>query len=489
MTNNVSEDSDKVEYRYPVRLGVRQNDSLKHTDKDFAVTESETMKHSHSRQDSEQTCSSSRAHGGHSRQESELTLIEHSGQDRLSQLDFDDESDLEVDMGIGADEETYILDTKLTHFLSLKVFSKVRSKVKSVIEILGSRPGIILIVIAQVFGSLMTALTRKLETSTNPPFHPLQILFVRMIVTWTCSIAYMHYTKVPDYLLGPKGYRFWLILRGIAGFFGVFGMYYSLMYLNLSDATVLTFLNPTMVGFLAWLMLGEVFTIVEILGGLVSLIGVIIIARPTFLLGMSSPEQDKEGQVTAAHRVSAVLVSMMGVIASGIALVAIRKVGLKAHPLVSVSIFAFCCCIVSFIGILVVPGNGFILPETWEQVGLLTALGCCGFTSQFMSTAAIQREKAALVAGMNYTSIIWALLWERIFFHNVPDVWSWIGGSIILSSAFYVAIKKIYRVDKAEEPEYQTLEATDSENELDDLRDTIQDIRNEGGPIFKALDV
>ncbi|KAG8895909.1 hypothetical protein FRB99_000283 [Tulasnella sp. 403] len=37
----------------------------------------------------------------------------------------------------------------------------------------------------------------------------------------------LHYDKVPDPFLGPKGVRRWLVLRGVAGFFGLFGAYYS----------------------------------------------------------------------------------------------------------------------------------------------------------------------------------------------------------------------------------------------------------------------
>jgi drug/metabolite transporter (DMT)-like permease len=220
-----------------------------------------------------------------------------------------------------------------------------------------------------------------------------------------------------------------------------------------------------------------VFTKIEIFGGLVSLLGVIIIARPTFLLGMSSDVDEKTG-VTAAHRLSAVLVSMMGVFSSGIVFVAIRKVGHHAHPLVSVSIFAFYCVVVSSIGLIVVPNVGFVVPTTFEQWGLLISLGISGFVTQFLMTAAVQREKAAVVAGFGYLGILWALLWERVFFNNVPDAWSWIGGSIILSSAGYVAIKKIYRTDQAEgqfdQPEqYQSLADIDQfsldENDLDEL--------------------
>jgi len=53
----------------------------------------------------------------------------------------------------------------------------------------------------------------------------LQIIFVRMLVTAILGSAYMWYKRVPDFPFGPSGIRGLLILRGLAGFTGLFGLY------------------------------------------------------------------------------------------------------------------------------------------------------------------------------------------------------------------------------------------------------------------------
>ncbi len=86
-------------------------------------------------------------------------------------------------------------------------------------------------------------------------------------------------------------------------FIGLFGIYFSLQYLSLSDATVLTFLAPICTVFTGAILLGETFSHRQILAGskqhifsllpwylnihclVISLVGVILIARPTFLFG------------------------------------------------------------------------------------------------------------------------------------------------------------------------------------------------------------
>lgn len=50
-------------------------------------------------------------------------------------------------------------------------------------------------------------------------------------------------------------------------FFGLFGIYYSLVYLSLSDATVLTFLAPLCTTIAGSVFLGEKFSYREILAG------------------------------------------------------------------------------------------------------------------------------------------------------------------------------------------------------------------------------
>ncbi|KAK0502124.1 hypothetical protein EDD18DRAFT_1327939 [Armillaria luteobubalina] len=52
--------------------------------------------------------------------------------------------------------------------------------------------------------------------------------------------------RLQDPIFGPKGVRGLLVWQGAFGFFRMLGIYYSLMYLALSEVTVLIFLAPFM---------------------------------------------------------------------------------------------------------------------------------------------------------------------------------------------------------------------------------------------------
>ena len=267
--------------------------------------------------------------------------------------------------------------------------------------------GLFLIAGAQLFFSIMN-LCAKLLTLGDPPIHPLEIIWMRMFITWLGAISYLYYNKVPDYLLGPKEVRLLLVLRGVVGFFGLFGIYYSLQYLDLSDATVLTFLAPILTGYFGRIFLKEPFLRTELFAGLVSLLGVILIARPQSLFGTS----EIPGQATGLQRLAAVGVALLGVVGAAAAYISIRAIGHRAHPLISVSLFALYATLVSSIG-LVVLHIPFVFPKTFFGWAEWIVIGVSGFVAQFLLTSGLQRERAGRGVTMIYLQMVFAFAFER----------------------------------------------------------------------------
>ena len=141
-----------------------------------------------------------------------------------------------------------------------------------------------------------------------------------------------------DPILGPSGVRLLLLFRGFSGcvylhtpssspdvsiirFIGLVGIYFSLQYLSLSDATVLTFLTPICTVFTGAVFLGETLSYRQVLAGskqhnffipsdlstcvclVISLVGVILIARPAFLFGpdIDLPHPSNGNTIVAAN--------------------------------------------------------------------------------------------------------------------------------------------------------------------------------------------
>ncbi|KAK9460154.1 uncharacterized protein V1516DRAFT_679077 [Lipomyces oligophaga] len=299
--------------------------------------------------------------------------------------------------------------------------------------------GLLLVASGQLFSSTMNLLARILEVNSKPPFHALQIVFVRMSITTICCTLYMIYRKVPDAPFGPRTIRSLLVARGMVGFFGLFGMYYSLTYLSLSDATVISFLSPTVAGFACSIFLGEQFGRRDFLAGLVSFFGVVLIAQP----GIAPSDPDSSGRiVTSSQRWGAIGVALLGVLGAAGAFTIIRCIGKRAHPLISVNYFASMCTVVSFLGIMLSPTIEFVLPHSTTQWVLLLGIGACGFLYQFLLTSGLQREKAGRASNMLYLQMFFAFMFERIVWNDVPNWMELTGSGVILGSAIWVAVSK-----------------------------------------------
>jgi hypothetical protein len=76
----------------------------------------------------------------------------------------------------------------------------------------------------------MSMTTRLLETSFDTKYHALQVIFVRMAFTAAIGMVYMWFKQVPDFPLGARGVRGLLVLRGVAGSTGLFGLYCELFW-------------------------------------------------------------------------------------------------------------------------------------------------------------------------------------------------------------------------------------------------------------------
>ncbi|KAI0776960.1 DUF6-domain-containing protein [Trametes elegans] len=325
---------------------------------------------------------------------------------------------------------------------------------------------------SQLFFSLMNVWVKKLN-SLDPPVPAFELIFVRMGITWICCITYMLIAKVPDPILGPKGVRLLLAARGFFGFFGLFGVYYSLQYLSLSDATVLTFLAPMCTAVTGAVLLHEPFSWREAVAGLTSLLGVVLIARPAFLFGQhhhpnpvmdidmgdivegTHGEVDGAMIVTPAQRVAAVGVALLGVLGSTGAYTTIRAIGKRAHPLHNLVSFSSQCVIVATVGMLVMR-TPIVVPTRWDWLVMLVLIGIFGFIAQVLLTMGLQREAAGRGTMAIYIQIVFATIFERVVFHTSPPFLSVIGTLIILTSAIYVALTKARTEDKPSRPKGMT---------------------------------
>jgi drug/metabolite transporter (DMT)-like permease len=239
----------------------------------------------------------------------------------------------------------------------------------------------------------------------------------------------------------------------------------SLQYLPIADAVVITFLAPSVASYGCYLFLREPFPRSAQYASLISLVGVVLIARPTsFFSSHTEPLPTLSNTTiteaaidasfpvpTSAQRLSAVAVAMLGVLGGAGALTAIRWIGNQAHPLISVNYFSVLCTLVS--GLVLALSKplhlsstlGFVLPNGARQWFLILFLGTCGFVMQYLLTKGLAvggRGNGVRATNMIYTNMLFALTLDKLVFGQSPGWWSLAGSGLILGSAVFVAVKK-----------------------------------------------
>ncbi|KAF8647967.1 hypothetical protein AX16_006428 [Volvariella volvacea WC 439] len=304
-----------------------------------------------------------------------------------------------------------------------RCYRRVKGDFESVRDVVTNNTGLLLIMASQAFFSLMNVAVKTLN-SIDPPVSTLQLIFVRMVITYICSMAYMLGAGIPHPFTGPPGVRLLLLVRGFSGFFGLMGIYFSLQYLSLSDATVLTFLAPLGTAISGAVFLGEKFGRKEALAGLISLLGVVLIARPTAIFGNHTDLNLQSNldaafgndatlelstviptdKVTPTERLIAVGVAMLGVVGATGAYTTLRAIGKRAHTLHSLVSFSSQCVIVSSIG-MIATKTPLVIPTQLDWLGMLFMIGIFGFVAQVLLTMGLQREAAGRGTMAIYTQV------------------------------------------------------------------------------------
>lgn len=296
----------------------------------------------------------------------------------------------------------------------------------------------VLVLTAECFGACMAATARLLEDEDKgAAMHPMQIIFVRMGLTCILSTVYMRATNVPDFPLGPPDVRWMLVVRGLTGFFGLSAFYWALQYLPLAETTVITFLTPLMVPAACALLFHEPLSKKVVVAGIVSFVGVIIIARPPWLF----PNHEEETpSANATLRTLAVTFLLIGSVTATVSYTIIRGIGYRAHALISVNYYAFMSTLGAAVFIVFTPSITFRLPADGRQWALLSAIGFSGFFLQFLLTAGLQHDKSAVATTMMYSQVLFALVFDKAIWGNVPGTASLCGSALVLASTIYVAL-------------------------------------------------
>lgn len=79
---------------------------------------------------------------------------------------------------------------------------------------------------------------------------------------------------------------------------------------------------------------------------------------------------------------------------------------------------------------------------TLAELGWLIAIGVAGTTTHFCVAQALREAETTAVQPANFLRLIWAAAFGFLFFGEIPDLWTWIGGSMIFGAVIYITYRE-----------------------------------------------
>lgn len=274
-----------------------------------------------------------------------------------------------------------------------------------------------LIAVATAFIAATTLMAKALGSDAlGPALHPLQISHGRFLFAFAalgCAALLLRPTfETPHWRLH--------VARTGFGWGGVTLMFAAVAYIPLADATAITFLNPVFAMMLAIPLLGEKVGPVRWLAAAMALFGALILLRPT-------PDSFQP----------AALLALGAAIVMGLELIFMKKLSRVEGPFQILFFNNMLGVIIASVAVVAV-----WMQPTAAQWGVLAALGLSMAFAQTCFINAISRADASFVAPFSYGTLIFAALYDVVFYKVIPDAVTLIGAAIIISGAILLAVRE-----------------------------------------------
>ncbi|XP_013792497.1 solute carrier family 35 member G1-like, partial [Limulus polyphemus] len=213
--------------------------------------------------------------------------------------------------------------------------------------------------------------------------------------------------------LGVEGERWILCLRAVFGAITIGTGYYPLQLIPLADASTIIFSSPALVVIFACILLKEPCGLFQVFIVIMSLTGVILISRPSFLFGVTLTDK-----VSSAHRLQGSIMALCSCISAALVLVSMRKIQKTPAPVI---ICAVSIPSITFGLVYLFIVSKFSIPTCGKDGVLIIFCGLFGTCAQFFFTTALKLEDAGTVSVARTIDIVLAFVFGVSFLGQYPS--------------------------------------------------------------------
>ena len=248
--------------------------------------------------------------------------------------------------------------------------------------------------------------------------HFIQVVWGRYFFMLLVSfpLAFLFFRKEIQF---PKSISVQLF-RSFFLFLSTVFFFYAISIISLAEALTLAFVSPIIVTILSIFFLNEKVGIHRWTAVIIGFLGVLVIIRPGFL---------------------EINIASLSALAAGITyafyIIYTRKLSLTDSAIVTLLFTGVVGCI--FISI--------IVPFYWtnldaRQLLLLISLASIGMLGHFLIILSLRLGEASKLAPLGYFEISTNILVGYAFFGDLPDLWIYLGLSLIVFSGIYIFMRE-----------------------------------------------
>ena len=292
------------------------------------------------------------------------------------------------------------------------------------------KAGILIYVVTLLSFATMEALAKYLSGS----FSISQIVWARYTFHFIIIFIAVLFLELVGFKSGikfPKLIKV-QILRSMALLLMTYCFFTSLSRLSLAEATIILFFSPLITTILSPLILKEKVTYFTWLAVMVGFIGMIIVIDPNNIIG---------AQKIDMYWLSGILYGIAGALFYSLYQIGTRILA-PVEPAITSLLFSGAAGLLGTTFLVLIdydPASGM---QAWKDPNysewyLLIIVGFFGAIGQFLILGAYAKAKAITLAPISYTHIIWATLFGYLFFFSVPNLQTFLGAILIVSSGIY----------------------------------------------------
>lgn len=245
-------------------------------------------------------------------------------------------------------------------------------------------------------------------------FHPVQIVWVRQLGLLAGVVVVLA-------VLGPSIFATrhpaMQIGRGLLAVTSAACFIFAVKFVPLADAVAISFVAPFLVTAMGALFLGENVGPRRWSAVIVGFCGALIVIRPG--LGVMHPAGFLVVVAASAFAARQVLS---------------RHLAKDDRTVTTVTYTAF----VSALALSLPLPFFWMTPETGMQWALLFGVAVFAALGELMIIRSLEIAHASVLAPVHYSLLIWGTFWGWLVFNHLPDVWTWVGASVIVTTGFYI---------------------------------------------------